>query len=82
MLVCRCSSELSGHRLQGKIKSHSLRPERSEVEGHAVHHVSTQRHMEASPFPLSSRAKPRDLQFSGLVLEMSVWVLTGLQVRL
>ena len=40
MLVGRCSSELSGHRLQGKLKSHSL------------------------------RAKPRDLQFCGLVLEM------------
>ena len=29
MLVGRCSSELSGHRLQGKLKSHSLRAERS-----------------------------------------------------
>ena len=27
-------------------------------------------HMEAPPFPLSSRAKPRDLQFYRLVLEM------------
>jgi hypothetical protein len=26
--------------------------------------------MEASPFPLSSRAKPRDLRFYGPVLEM------------
>ncbi len=26
--------------------------------------------MEAPPSPLSSRAKPRDLRFSGLVLEM------------
>src|SRR5580698_7865875 len=29
-----------------------------------------QGHMEASPSPLSSRAQPRDLQFSGLVVEM------------
>src|ERR1700722_21002975 len=36
MLVCRCSSELSGHRLRGNSKSHSLRPERSEVGGPAV----------------------------------------------
>jgi hypothetical protein len=26
--------------------------------------------MEASPFPLSSRAQPRDLQFRGPLLEM------------
>src|ERR1700722_6604200 len=32
MHVGRCSSQLSGHRLQGNLKSHSLRPERSEVE--------------------------------------------------
>src|SRR5580693_10308910 len=37
MLVCRCSSELSGHRPQGNLKSHSLRakpracPERSRM---------------------------------------------------
>ena len=49
MLVGRCSSQLSGHSLQGKLKSHSL------------------------------RAKPRDLQFCKLVVEMffeeAVWAL-------
>ena len=54
-------------------------PERSEVEGPAVLSTSNRTHMEAPPFPLSSRAQPRDLQFCRLVLEMffeeAVWVL-------
>src|ERR1700684_2498033 len=32
MLVGRCSSELSGHKLQGNQKSHKLRPKRSVAE--------------------------------------------------
>jgi hypothetical protein len=40
----------------------SPRPERSEVEGPAVHHPQERISMKAPPSPLSSRAKPRDLQ--------------------
>jgi hypothetical protein len=40
------------------------------VEGPAVLYTSQRMHMEASPFPLSSRAQPRDLQFSGILLEI------------
>jgi hypothetical protein len=38
----------------------------------AEHKVSAQQQllMEPPPFPLSSRAKPRDLRFSGPILEM------------
>src|SRR6202046_3732384 len=36
MLVGRCSSELSGHRLQRKSKSHSLRPERTRISCHVA----------------------------------------------
>ena len=32
MLVGRCSSELSGHRLQGKLKSHSLRAQPRDLQ--------------------------------------------------
>jgi hypothetical protein len=40
--------------------------------GAFLRHPSVQQplSMEASPFPLSSRAQPRDLQFSGPFLEM------------
>src|ERR1700733_7879138 len=48
----------------------SSRPERSVVEGPAVHHPQYRISMEALPSPLSSRAKPRDLQFSGPLMEM------------
>src|SRR5580658_8861778 len=48
----------------------SSRPERSEVEGPAVRSISTQRLTEAPPYPLSSRAQPRDLRFRGPFLEM------------
>ncbi len=40
----------------------SSQPERSEVEGPAVHHPQERIRMEAQPSPLSSRAKPRDLR--------------------
>ena len=40
------------------------------MEGPAVLSTSHRMHMEASPSPLSSRAKPRDLQFCRPVLEM------------
>jgi hypothetical protein len=48
----------------------SSRPERSEVEGPAVLTAAIWCSVEAPPYPLSSRAKPRDLQFSGPVMEM------------
>jgi hypothetical protein len=48
----------------------SSRPERSEVEGPAVLSSNQRIQSEALPFPLSSRAQPRDLQFYRPVLEM------------
>ena len=48
----------------------SSRPERSEVEEHAVLSTSERLLKEARPSPLSSRAQPRDLQFYMPVLEV------------
>jgi hypothetical protein len=42
----------------------------SEAEGSAVRFIGDKSQMEASPSPLSSRAKPRDLRFNGPFLEM------------
>jgi hypothetical protein len=48
----------------------SSRPKRSEVEGSAVRSIDNQRLMETLSSPLSSRAKPRALQFYKPLLEM------------
>jgi hypothetical protein len=48
----------------------SSRPERSEVEGPTVLCTSHRTHLEATLFLLSSRAKPRDLQFYRHLFEM------------
>ena len=56
-----------------------LLEKRSAVEGPAVDPRRLQTLVEAPPYPLSSRAKPRDLQFCRPVLEMffeeAVWAL-------
>jgi len=75
MLIGRCSSKLSGHRLQVKLKSHSLRPERSEVEGSAVFSTSIRMCMEAPPFPRSFREMPHP--FSSLIGNRSATSLTA-----
>ena len=58
MLVGRCSWELSGRKLQRKIKSHKLRPERSVAEGPAVSLPVRTHPLKPNPFS-SSRAFPQ-----------------------
>jgi len=71
MIVGKCSSELSSHKLQAKLKK-SQAPTGATCSGSPWKRSggtcsSPPQHptqMEAPPYPLSSRAKPRDLQFS------------------
>jgi hypothetical protein len=80
MLAGRCSSELSGRKLQAKLKSHKLRPERTRISCHTAqdkaacapfHKERRMKFSEATTFYRKSGvAKWRDLRFCRPPLEM------------